>query len=631
MDLLKRIEKDPAKVVPTLTRAQAIKAAELSNDLYHNKGTPVLSDDTYDYLVTYHDLETNAVVGAPIDAQSRDKVTLPVYMGSLDKIRADPAKIRDFQKRMATSVDISDKLDGISGLFVVDSPSKRSLYTRGDGRIGQDISRHLSVIKGIPKTKLPEGLVVRGELIISKRDYAAMSEPGANPRNTTSGLIAAKSPDVAKLNNVVFVAYSLIDMKSKTIPKDSFEQLQKLGFETPLIEAEKPTRDMDADYLTRLLDLRRRNSPYEIDGIVVSSHEDQSVLTGRNPNKAFAFKHLLQLETATVKVREVVWNVSKDGLLKPVVQFADPVRLSGVSIERATGFNAAYIRDNKIGPGAEVIIKRAGDVIPHIMSVVKASPQGPQMPPSETFEWVGKDARLIKGADSREHRFKEFWRFFEVLDVPGMGPAMAREIFDAGYETVAAVLKLSEHEFSTTIPGFDTDSKRAIRYKLHQAASQASCVTLMVASNAFGAGFGAKRLETILQGLATQKVGDISKVTVAQLEAIDGISTTTARKFIEGYKNYQRFLQDTRLSPLKCLEEAAQKLPRLSLKGSVVFSGFRDAALEAELESRGYTISNTVTKKTVYVVTKDPGGASSKLQKARDLGVKIVGPSDIPH
>jgi NAD-dependent DNA ligase len=233
------------------------------------------------------------------------------------------------------------------------------LYTRGDGLVGQDVS-HLIPYLRLPKTK---GVVIRGEFIIPKWTFDTKYKTKfANPRNMVAGIVNHKTINEA-VNDLHFVAYEVINPNKK--PSEQIQLLSTLDVEVVLWRLE---RTLSNEMLSEKLVEWRKNYAYEIDGVIVANDSLYEKKAG-NPEHAFAFKMVLSDQIAEAKVVDVIWAASKDGYLKPRVQI-EPINLGGVRIEFATGFNGAFINDNKIGVGALIELIRSGDVIPYIRKVI---------------------------------------------------------------------------------------------------------------------------------------------------------------------------------------------------------------------------------------------------------------------
>ena len=164
-----------------------------------------------------------------------------------------------------------------------------------------------------------------------------------------------------------------------------------------------------------MLKERKAESEYECDGIIIAYNTPNERVPIGNPDYAFAFKNVAELETAIVTVKQVEWNVSKDGYLKPIL-ILEPIKLSGVMIKRVTAFNAKYIVENKIGPNTQIKLVRSGDVIPHILEIIKSSKE-PQMPTDIEYEWNDSNVDIIAKNNSVEQKPKKIFLTFVSSEI----------------------------------------------------------------------------------------------------------------------------------------------------------------------------------------------------------------------
>lgn len=593
-----------------------------ANEYYRNTSETLLSDELYDLLYEYAKKKNPKhpffkQVGAPV----KEKVELPEWMGSLDKIRDDPKALLKWKKDYPSPYVTSDKLDGISGMFAINN-GQINLYTRGDGKYGQLINHVLPFIQSSYKlTLLPkEKTLIRGEFIISKANWKKIAHRGANARNVVAGQLNAKQADPEIAQYLDFVAYELVAPKKPFV--EGLEYIKNLGFKVvpwKMIEAEELTND----YLSNHLLQRREASLYEIDGIVVRDNLAHNIVKGKNPKYAFAYKTILTHDKAEVLVLEVEWNVSKDGLIKPTVKF-NPVAIGGVKIQKATGFNAAFIESHKIAPGAKVIIIRSGDVIPHIVEVTTPAkaPSFPDMP----YEWTEThvDIKVKGSADNKQMQLRQLEHFVNTLDIKHIGPGVLKKMMDKGVDKVEDLFALEKKDL-LLLEGIQEKGAEKIYTSLRQALTSVPCARLMAASNLFGRGFGEKRLQLILDNHPS--IMDLKPL--AKLESVEGVGAVIAKQFLESLPAFYAFAK--RIGFHKCgnVAEKPKSSPKagvsLKLAGQVlVFTGFRDKALEEKVVDLGGKMGSGVSKNTTLVVAADPTEASSKLEKARELGVRII-------
>jgi NAD-dependent DNA ligase len=530
-------------------------------------------------------------------------------MASLDKIRDDAGALRRWCGRFAGRCVVSDKLDGISALLVVGADGQAALFSRGDGQTGQDISWLLAHARGVP-SHAAAGVVVRGELLFSKEAWAALpAGKGANPRNAAAGIIhSTRNLDEGAARLLEFVAYELV--RGPHAPSAGLEELVRAGFR---VVDHAPASELTVESLRQRLVERRAQSPFDIDGLVIT-HDEWHPRRPGNPKHAFAFKSAITHEQAEVQVTGVEWNVSKDGLLKPTVTF-EAVMLGGARLARATGFNAAYIFENGIGRGAVITVIRSGDVIPHITCVVRRAEQAEPQPSGS--QWSGKD--LVIGEPGGEQlSFRRLEHFAATLKMRGLAAGVLRRLWDAP-QPVRGVSDLmhATREQLLAAEGVQAKTADALLGEIARVRAGAPLPDLMVASNAFGRGFGLKKLSVLARALGAEGAPP-------DAEVLASVGDKTAQAFVNGLPAFWAFLREAGLAPAPA--EQKQRATSSRVDGLVVvFTGVRDASLEARIEAAGGRVAAAVSKNTGVVVAKEAGAASSKATKAQQLGVRVCG------
>lgn len=304
-------------------------------------------------------------------------------------------------------------------------------------------------------------------------------------------------------------------------------------------------------------------------------------------------------------------------------------------IEYATGFNAAFIHDHKIGVGAVIEIIRSGDVIPHI-SAVKVPAAAPMMPPADTVSYKWNDTHVdivLEDLDSNDMvREKNIAGFFKGIGVDGLGSGNVRRIMDAGYLTVAQILNMSVADF-LKVEGFQMTMAQKIYQGIHAKLADVSLLTLMSCSNVFGRGFSEKKIELILGEYPDILISnESSNLKVKKLAEIKGLASKTAEAFVERIPHFLAFLEECHLS--KKLEVKMSVSTSTSSSGTTisaalkdkifVTSGFRDKELEAKLKSMGAKIGSNVTKSTHTLIVKDITDSTQKIIDAKKYGIPIV-------
>jgi DNA ligase (NAD+) len=628
MDVAVNLIKNPKETLEKLSVKEIEAFILKADDAYYNKGETLVTDDIYD-LVKEHlgriapNSNVNKTIGAPVVTSDNRKAKLPYYMGSMDKIKNDNSTLDNFRLKFANppSFVLSDKLDGNSAMYYCND-GKVSLFTRGNGVEGQDISHLIGHVQGIPM-KPPSGesmIAIRGEMIISKSDFDKVSDQGANARNMVAGLMNAKKPNVELLKYVQFIAYAIPSHQDRMTPQEQFDWMTTRGFRVVPYKT-IDSRGFNFDNLSEYLVTRRKTSPFEIDGIIVAHNGVHKLEVNKNPTSAFAFKSIITAETAEVVVQNVKWSISKDGYYKPVVEI-EAVKLAGVVIKRTTGFNGEFIETNKIGPGSRIVMTRSGDVIPYILQVLTPSASGEAQMPDTPYEWTSSGKEIMVIGSNEEVDYKQVENFFTKIKVFGLSSATIRKLYDSGMNTPASILFAKEKDLAGIL-----GEKTTIKLMENLAKTRASieCVKLMDASNMFGRGFGEKRLQSILE--AFPRIQDDDKYTPSKSELcqVPGVSSITADKFIVGLQKYRLFMKSSHIECEAPSAKVQQPSNNTNIKKTladqvVLFTGFRDKELGEEVVRRGGKTIDSFSKKVTVLVTKTEDSTSGKVQQAKALG-----------
>ena len=606
-----------------MTEQQLISVLEDADKAFHLNKTPLMTDNEYDIVKEYAEGKygSNSYFMEVGTAVEKNKVQLPYAMASMDKIKPDTGALASWKAKFSGPYVLSCKLDGVSGMYSTEGGSSK-LYTRGNGKVGQDIT-HLIPYLHLPKKK---GIVVRGEFIMPKEIFDAKYKASfANPRNLVAGIINRIGVDKEKIADIHFVAYEIIQPVLK--PSAQLEMLKEAGFETVLY---KETPILTNELLSEVLQEWRKTYVYEIDGVIVTDDKIYSRKSAGNPDHAFAFKMVLSDQIAEAKVVNVIWTPSKDGYLKPRVQI-EPIHLGGVTIEYATGFNADFIQKNKIGVGALIQIIRSGDVIPYIRGVTV--PATEPMMPIVPYVWNDThiDILLEDAGSDATVKEKNITGFFRGIGVDGLSSGNVARIIAAGFDSVPAILKMTIEDFKT-VEGFKEKLATKIHSGIKDKIASASLVTLMSASNLFGRGFSDKKLELILEeypDVLTSNDSDLEKI--SKVSAIKGMASKTAEAFVKNIPIFKEFLSELYgLQGKLVLEKKEQNEIDISnplYKKSVVLTGTRDKTLMAALKSAGASLGSSVSKNTFAVVAPSLDEDTGKAEDARRLGVPLYTPA----
>ena len=594
---------------------------------YYNTSKVLVSDDVFDTLKEALEKRdpNNSFLSEVGVLISKEKVKLPYWMGSLDKIKPSTDSLNKWLEDYHGSYVLSDKLDGVSALLIKDK-EKLSMYTRGNGLYGQNISHLIPFLfskKMINSNKIKDGMAIRGELIIKKDKFKkSLADEYANSRNTVSGLVNSKNFSTKVASFTSFVAYNIINPPMKQ--SNQLSTLEKMDFE---VVNNQLVDKISNEYLSELLLKRRKEGEYEIDGIVVADDHIHEHSAG-NPRSAFAFKTVLTDQMAETKVVDVIWGISMDARLVPRIE-VEPVELVGTTITYATAHNAKYIVDNVIGPGAMVKLIRSGDVIPYIMGVTKEASLGKPKMPEQEYVWSETEVDLyLKYPDQYDEVIVgKLTHFFSTIGVKYINVGVVTKLVEAGYKTPIAILTGDKDNMSK-IEGLGKKIIDRFFLEWGKAIKKIKLYQLMAASRCFGRGLGVKKLRLITTAFPHIMVNKWKKKELFEyVNELRGYDTLSAKNFADNFENFKKFHRElSKVTDLLSMTTDVKKTGN-KLKGEViVFSGIRDKVLEEFIESEGGSIGGLISSKTTLLVYTDTN--TSKYKKAIEKGIKTIPYSD---
>ena len=606
-------------------------------DEAYAEGDSPISDKDYDILYRKAKaLDPGNAYFAAVGSDVRgSKEPLPYVMGSLDQIYDQKEWdnwVKTYSLRGKTVV-VTDKQDGISAMLIYRNGSFEKAYSRGNGMEGADITRHVRQVPSVPKTLSGDFseayLAVRAELILPigtfEKKYAKEFK---NPRNMTAGCFNRSTTDATILADMKCIAYQVVAYSGVdvqiTSKNDELLQLEQLGFivTTHSTHAVESLNDAALRILVQNAKLRSKT---ELDGVVVTIDKYDDLDSQRRSkttlNPEHSIKYKVSADAVVTDVVDVLWEVSKSGFFKPRVQIK-PVDLTGVTITYATGFNAKFIYDNGIGPGAKVKITRSGDVIPTITEVVtKVTPKMP----AEDWDWNENGVEAITTDENNPNvKFKLLLSFVETLQVELLKESSLTEVFnrlklaDVSYaEAVYVLFELLDGEWAKLIGA----NGNKIADSLRRRGENMTYETFLGAVKYLGFGFGVRKAKALLSQISYEDLLSASEADIAKL---DGFDTKTAKNIFNGIQDANALLEDLMADGFVTI---VKEVKTSELKGlNVVFTGFRDGDLEKAIEAAGGKIGSGVSSKTTHLLTTDPKSNSGKAKKARDLGVKVWSP-----
>ena len=643
-----------------------LKLAVHCNDAYHTGvRESELSDDQFDELKEFL-LEKDSSkakildkVGTGVKLKTtkvsvgeekgvKTKVKLEHKMGSMVKIKPDGVSTSKFlTDTKDTHYVVSDKLDGISlSIKYVDGKLVQAT-TRGDGEVGQLVTKHVLAVPTVPKDigrKYKGSWTVRAEGILSNSDFEKLKSTNkgnkdfANPRNMIAGTFNRLIPDTKVLAKLNVVAYSVMSHEHIMDKADQLMAIKDMGFHVVnhKLLASKLINDKK---LTEYINERKAIGDFDLDGAVVEANNVKirkslgTETNSINPRYARAFK-TGETETVEATILDVEWQPSKHGYLKPRIKIK-PVKLGGVTVTYATAFNGAFVRDNRLGTGAKVLLTRSGDVIPHILRVITRANKA-QLPSVEEFgawDWnnTNVDIVLSDPTENSTVKVKQITEFFKTIGVDFLGQGLIQRFYESGYDDIDKMINITIPDL-LNIDGIQKKSAEKLYEGINNALTNIELPTLASATPYFGTNFGSTRLEKIYakygQDMFTRWTNSTLGEVATEISGIAGFSTTTAKQFASGIKPFLAFMKRN-AKKIRIKEKEEVKLSSNSLQGiSVLWSKIRQHSVEPLITANGGEVLSSFRKGCTYLVCP-VGENSTKIDKARASGTKIITPDEL--
>lgn len=614
----------------TLNKTNFAELLRYLSDFYHNDSS-LVEDKTYDELEEIYKSKFGEY-GAVGSEPKGEKIKLPYYLGSLRKIKKEN-EITKWMKDHEGPYIVEDKIDGLTLLLkskVIKGKRMNYLYTRGDGFFARDVSHLLAYIKlpQLPKSDFAD-ISIRGEIVMLKDTFSRVGAGFKNARNLVSGIInATKNVNTSLAKELNFYAYRI--MGSKTTPTQQITVLQTLGFDTPTpVSSESLSKEILENYFV----YRQGLAPYEMDGLVVYQDVAMDYPVGDDPYHVVAFK--TETDQGITTVTAVTWEASKDRILNPVVHY-EPIILSGATLQRASGYNARFIVENNIGPGAKILITRSGDVIPKILQVLEPSPKGPDFPQNRDYEWNENQVEFIVLEDDDEVLAHRLECFINKLGIKAFGPERVKMLLKAGIKDVKALLLVTPEQINK-IAGLGTVLSNQLYEELHTKIKEVPGPQIMAASCLFP-NVGLRRFEAIFEVYPDfmdmlNEDPDVVEEKIRGINGFDKLASEIAQRLIL----FSQWLDDNPMIKVASPKRNQIIIPTPTKNSvtsptktnmTVVFSGFRDKNLEAQIHNIGGKVTTSVSRNTTLVVMKDINDRKGKAKDAISRGIQLISKED---
>ncbi len=629
------------------------------NYQYYVLDQPTISDFEYDRMLRQleeleqahpewitPDSPTQRVGGKALDSFAQ--VVHRVPLQSLQDVFS-PEELMEFHARIAQNQAVEyllePKVDGLSVALEYENGVFVRGATRGDGMVGEDVTENLRTIRSIPMVVegAPESLIVRGEVYMPRKTFERLNQERelrgeplfANPRNAAAGSMRQLDPKVAASRGLDILIFNIQDVKgiSFTSDSDSLDYLRGLRFK--VIDYLKSSDMEEIQREIQKLGDERGKFPFDIDGAVVKVNNlaERTALgeTAKFPRWAAAYKYPPEQKESVV--RDIVVQVGRTGVLTPKA-VVDPVRLAGTTVTNATLHNQDFITDKDIRIGDTVVVQKAGEIIPEIVSVVTSKrPDGtipyqlPQQCPVCGAPVVrDEDGAHMRctGAECPAQLLRNLTHFAsrDAMDIDGLGPAVIEALVQAGLVKTAADLYSLKQDEVAQLERMGQKSAE----NLLSAIERSKGNDLSKLLYAFGIRqVGQKAAKVLAARFGSLEV--LAQAGVEELTAIDDIGPITAQYLTQWFASpqSQHLMHSLTQAGVNTLSTAAPVGDRLAgltfvLTGELTHHSRKEAG--AMLEALGAKVSGSVSKKTSCVVAGEAAG--SKLRKANELGIPVL-------
>ena len=630
------------------------------NHRYYVMDEPTISDFEYDALMrrlieleeqnpelVAPDSPTQRVGGAALSAF--EEVAHEVPLESLNDVFSDD-ELNSFHEKVEQSLAVPEftvepKIDGLSMALIYKDGVFVKGATRGDGRVGEDVTENLKTIRSIPLTipDAPETLIVRGEVYMPKKVFEELNAQRelrgeklfANPRNAAAGTMRQLDPTVVAARKLDILVFNIqhVNGINFTSHSETLEYLKTRNFK--VIPYKIVTNYDDCVSIIHEMGDRRDEYEYGIDGAVVKvnslTERERLGSTAKAPRWAVAYKYPPEKKETVVK--DIIVQVGRTGVLTPKAVF-DPVRLAGTTVTYATLHNQDKIDALDIRIGDTVLVQKAGDIIPEVLSVNK------DKRPEDTVPYklpelcpvcsspVSRDedgaAIRCTGAECPAQQLRNIVHFASkgAMDIDGLGESLAKSLIDAGLISTAADLYELEAQSVAMLERMGKKSAENLITAIEKSKS-AGMARLLYA-------LGIRQVGEAAAKLLARRFGDMDALkaaTAEELTDINDVGATTAAYITEWFANPQSEhllsrLEAAGVSMSAIADRVDSRFEGMTFVLTGTLSQYTRDEAKAIVESLGGKVSGSVSKKTSVVLAGESAG--SKLTKAQELGIKII-------
>ena len=635
-----------------------IKEIEYHNDLYYNQDDPEISDYEYDQLTQklrriekehpewVTKKSPSQKVGGTVKREAGISVEHKVPMLSLLDV-FNLSEVEAFVDKVATTeYTVEHKIDGLSLSAEYTNGKLTRASTRGNGLVGEDVLLNAENIIGLPhkvETDVPF-FEVRGEVYMNNKDFEDVNanqeknnkKTFKNARNCAAGTLRQLQPDVVKERKLRLFVFNIQQIEGKTFDSHykSLVWLASLGFN--VVKAYCCENKSDILNAIKTIGKERSSLPFGIDGAVIKvdslNYRSELGATSKVPRWAVAYKY--KPETKPTKILRIDLQVGRTGRITPVAVF-EPTDVAGSTIEKATLHNQDQIKRLNINVGDEVIIQKAGDVIPEIAFVAKKNSEGyfiiPDKCPVCGGQVVDGECTSVT-CPAKAQRQIEFFASKECMDIAGMGPSVVSSLIGAGYLGSVVDIFLLKDKRQQLINENIIGREKTVD-NLLTAIEKSKDRDMAIVIKAIGI----KNIGRHAGKIIEQRYPDIEKLMDADydtLVSLDGIGDIGANSIIEFFKdeNNRKIVTDLKKHGVNITakENKTKKESPISGKSFVItgtLATMKRSECEQLIQENGGIIKSGISKNTDYLVAGEKAG--SKKEKAEKLGVKIISENEL--
>ena len=636
--------------------AQLTKIIRHHNELYYNQDAPEIEDFEYDALMrelkelekefpelVTPDSPTQKVGGAALSLFS--PVVHTVKMESLQDVFSTQ-ELREFGDKIdksKTVFSVEPKIDGLSVSLEYDEGRFVRGSTRGDGNTGEDVTANLLQIESIPKSIDFDGVLeVRGEVYMPKKSFLnlvkrqeLLGEPTAkNPRNAAAGSLRQKNSAVTASRGLDIFVFNVQHIEGRQFNShiETLDFLKSLGFNVLPFYTKCNTIDEAIAEIDRIGE-NRGEFEFDIDGAVIKvdnlSYRQELGSTAKYPRWAVAFKYLPEEKETVLKRIEI--NVGRTGALTPTAEF-EPIQLAGTTVSRAVLHNEDFINEKQIGIGDTIVVRKAGEIIPEVLSVSRHCENSVvfKMPthfPScgaPVFREEGEAVIRCTNADCPAQLLRNLIHFTsrDAMDIEGLGPAVLEQLVNAGLVSNIVDLYTLDFESVMQLERIGEKSTQNMFDAIEK--SKSNDLSRLITA------LGIRHIGTKAAKLLADRFGDIDAVMNADrnaLESIDGfgsiLANSTADYFaVDENRNLIARLKELGVNTKTTKTAVGDRFSGMTFVLTGTLPTYTRSAASEIIESFGGKVSGSVSKKTTFVLAGEEAG--SKLDKANALGVRVI-------